>query len=210
MPDSEGLPRGWYDDPDDPTQQRFWSGSEWAFVWRPAEDDPPSASPPSEKELFERLNLGLISEADYIDQLRSLKGLPPMERTSRPTADVESVAVLEAKEKYPVWLLGGGVVVGSLLPWARAGIFTISGTDGDGVITLVLGVLMAVSVAAESRITAGLAMALFSFFALWVSLGVFNRLDVETVGGGLFLVIISSGLGILSGLSLLFRRRRPT
>ena len=33
-----------------------------------------------------------------------------------------------------------GVILGAFLPWSRVLIFSVSGTDGDGVITLLLGV----------------------------------------------------------------------
>lgn len=40
-----------------------------------------------------------------------------------------------------LWAMAGfiGIVLGSFMPWAQVGIFTANGTDGDGVITLILG-----------------------------------------------------------------------
>ena len=63
-------------------------------------------------------------------------------------SDSRSVAMVAA----------GGVILGSLLPWASIstgfGTISMSGTDGDGVITLLLG-SMAVALLAQNTPTPG-------------------------------------------------------
>jgi len=45
-----------------------------------------------------------------------------------------------------VWLIGAGaaIILGSLLPWVSAGIISLSGTEGDGVFTLIMGGVIAI------------------------------------------------------------------
>ncbi|HEX5370106.1 MAG TPA: hypothetical protein VFY10_11880, partial [Dehalococcoidia bacterium] len=50
-----------------------------------------------------------------------------------------------------VGLLGFvGIIAGSFMPWAEVGIVHANGTDGDGVITLILGLIGAVAIIAAS------------------------------------------------------------
>lgn len=104
-----------------------------------------------------------------------------------------------------IWLIGSGVaiVVGSLLPWINAGLFSFSGTDGDGVFTLIMGGLIAL-IGIQGKTTKTLAigavgLAVFSGLIAWnVFSGVMGQVDTSDLiaarpGGGLYLV----GLGAL-------------
>lgn len=98
---------------------------------------------------------------------------------------------------------GGGLVIGSLMPWAtvNAGIFTVSknGIEGDGVITLVLGgvlllVALVSSVATDRRwmpaiVVSSLACAL----VLWELADLWGK-PVQ-VGIGLWLSALAAGAG---------------
>jgi hypothetical protein len=66
--------------------------------------------------------------------------------------------------QWPPWVAYGGagaVVLGSLLPWVTVhsafGSISIAGTEGDGVITLIIGLAFAAGFAAKKTVLAALA-----------------------------------------------------
>jgi hypothetical protein len=103
---------------------------------------------------------------------------------------------------------GGGMAFASaFLPWATVGPFTINGTDGDGQITLVLGVILAVLGAIRLIGKGGKAIS-------WVAAGVagaigligayhFNNLDseVSSVGIGVYGTIAAGVVGFIGGMT---------
>jgi hypothetical protein len=91
-------------------------------------------------------------------------------------------------------LLGGcaGMVVGAFLPWATVGPFDIAGTDGDGVLTLFLAVV--VGALAWVRKAPRFALVLLG---LAVLIAIYDLADISEVAGaeqGLFDVTIGIGL----------------
>src|SRR3546814_5869584 len=90
----------------------------------------------------------------------------------------------------------GAITIGSLLPWASAtsifGTVSKAGTDGDGIITLGLGVLFGIwafmNLAPRARIAAGCVVALIALYEIVDVLGTGHDDLVVSVGIGLWIV----------------------
>jgi len=100
------------------------------------------------------------------------------------------------------------VVVGSFLPWARAGIFSVAGTSGDGVITLVLGAMILVGAFVgrddRSRVVRVVVLGCFAA-ATWIASTTFTNVGgsvagTSSVGSGLLLTLAVSAIGVLVSL----------
>ena len=109
----------------------------------------------------------------------------------------------------------GAIVVGSLLPWAEVsavlvGQLSVAGTDGDGILTLILGAIVGVL-----AITGNKTAAILAFLGCIAILGIAvydmanladtisdvdQRYARVSIGSGLWLVAIGSALGIISTL----------
>ncbi|MEY4174801.1 MAG: hypothetical protein RI900_1966 [Actinomycetota bacterium] len=105
---------------------------------------------------------------------------------------------------------GALVVVGSLLPWAKVlGFISVSGTDGDGKITLVLGAL---AIAGLFVRKASSLIGVAVIFLLSLAIGVYDFVNVSnkiteaegeifeggvSVGIGLYLVIAGGLIGLI-------------
>jgi hypothetical protein len=94
----------------------------------------------------------------------------------------------------------GGVIIAAFLPWAKIWILTKAGTDGDGVITLLLGAVgaAAIWIAANKGALLAAACALLA-----LSVGVYDVIDVSStarasVGIGLWLTVLASGIAALA------------
>lgn len=103
-----------------------------------------------------------------------------------------------------------GIIIGSFLPWAEVGgFFSRAGTDGDGVLTLILGgIALALVLIGKTPIKLYAAGGLI---ALAAAIGIYDAIDISriggaddsfgievTVGSGLYLVIISSIAGLVA------------
>jgi len=104
------------------------------------------------------------------------------------------------------------VILGSFLPWATLDAFgaheTVNGMDGDGVITLLVGIAMAALFAIGKRGTL-IAAAVVSLVA--AGIGAFELVDVQSVidefgflvsggpGVGLFLIVAGGIAGLVLG-----------
>lgn len=109
------------------------------------------------------------------------------------------------------------IVLGSVLPWATVstpfGSISAAGTEGDGVITLILGVIAVVGFAVQrfrlASIPAGLALATGVFDLVNVSRTI-GDVDSEfaraSVGYGLWLVVAG---GVVAVLAASVPKRRP-
>ncbi|HEY9564158.1 MAG TPA: hypothetical protein VIR30_10350 [Nocardioides sp.] len=99
----------------------------------------------------------------------------------------------------------GAITIGSLLPWASAtsifGTVSKAGTDGDGIITLGLGVLFGIwafmNLAPRARIAAGCVVALIALYEIVDVLGTGHDDLVVSVGIGLWIVAAGAVLAIV-------------
>ena len=105
--------------------------------------------------------------------------------------------------------------VGSVLPWVTAGIFSAPGTDGDGILTLIGGVVVAlIGVANRASIVAGIGTVIIAVLALLVVVNVFgnfNLADTEeaaSVGSGLYLTGLASLFALIAGFKVIGQARR--
>ena len=137
-------PAGWYPDTGVPGQQRYWDGARWtehtAPVAAPAQPPvapPPVAQPPAAPQ---------PPVAPYADLgAGSLPGTGQGQPAGRGLTMPERVSAIAI----------GVVVLGSFLPWASFAGFSAWGLEGDGVITLLLGVVGAVLLAVSSGLLGG-------------------------------------------------------
>jgi hypothetical protein len=92
-----------------------------------------------------------------------------------------------------LWIAAGAVILGSFLPWATAGIVSVNGTNGDGVLTLILGACAALAAFRYHTVAAAL-------LAAAGVVGVYDAAKVADVGAGigvgLWLVIAGAILGV--------------
>ena len=119
-----------------------------------------------------------------------------------------------------------GIIVGSLGPWASFFAFTKNGVEGDGVITLVLGVIAAVALFVRlsrgSGEWAALRWGVPVIGVLCVAISVYDLFEVTSitaeffgepigvqVGWGLWLLLISSAVLCLTSASVVKRPRTP-
>lgn len=112
------------------------------------------------------------------------------------------------------WLVGTGVLmaVGSFLPWARAGIFTVAGTDGDGILTLIGGVVVAiVGIANRASIVTGIGTIVVGGLSFWVVANIFGNfgvLETDSIGSGLYLTGLASLFAIIAGFKVFGQTRK--
>lgn len=105
-------------------------------------------------------------------------------------------------------LIGAGaIIIGSMLPWATArsvfGSMSMSGIEGDGVITLVLGAGLALAAwlrpgrrgwQAATLTGAGLVLAVGILDAVIIGGVVGDQYATASIGAGLYIVLIGAAL----------------
>lgn len=99
---------------------------------------------------------------------------------------------MDSKTRDLVWGLGSAVaiVIGSLGPWATFGPFSKGGTDGDGVLTLILGIAAVAFIMANRWMVFVLILAVLS-----AAIGIFDTIDVSSAGNEF--VSPSPGWGVI-------------
>lgn len=120
------------------------------------------------------------------------KWYPPESAAAPAPAPGVTTPVRSSGEKL---VLGGtaGLVIGAFLPWATVGPFDVAGTDGDGVLTLLLGLIVAAL--AWTRKAPRLVIALIG---LAVLIGLYDLVDVGRVAGSdEEFFDVSVGIGLL-------------
>ncbi len=126
----------------------------------------------------------------------------------------------------PLWLLGAAAlgVLGAFLPWAQAGPFSVNGTDGDGVITLILSVVLAVlgfklRSRDDHQVSTGFKVACFILSAIITAVAIYDIIDVESnaadvfietsAGIGLYLTAVAGVTGIVTAVRLKRKPKEP-
>lgn len=137
---------------------------------------------------------------------------------SPPPPPGAATAERSTKEKVGIGA-AGALLVGSFLPWASVGPFTVSGTDGDGTITLVLAAIAGALLWGRKSVKIVLALFVLSLLVTGYDLGnisnvagegdnTFFEVEVE-VGVGLLLAFLGALTGtVATGLRL--RKPQPT
>lgn len=98
------------------------------------------------------------------------------------------------------WLLiaGGLLIIGSLLPWAQTGTFSFSGVSGDGVLTLVMGAIVAgLAYPSPSRSTAWFVLGMATVSVL-IAFDVYTSLARENIGIGVLVVSIGGLVALVA------------
>ena len=110
-----------------------------------------------------------------------------------------------------IGVTGTAMVLGSFMPWATIGLFSIAGTRGDGALTAILGlgvVGAAIVWGLLSRKSAPLTALVLCVLGVILTVNVYNNLGGDTIGIGLFVVGIASLLGALVSADAVFRPRQ--
>lgn len=160
------------------------------------------------KRLAELRDKGDITDTEY---QRLKNELLSGSSESAPQAPSATNA-LEPQTRW--WLIGTGVLmaVGSFLPWASAGIFSAAGTDGDGILTLIGGVMVGlVGVANKASLTTGLGTIVVAALSLVIVVNVFGNFgaeDIGLVGSGLYLTGLASLFAAIAGFKVFGESRR--
>jgi len=123
-----------------------------------------------------------------------------------------------------VFVVGGGgllAVVGAFGPWATAGLFSKSGMDGDGVITLVVAaVLLLVTLANARTPRRGVAIGAIVSGVIIAGVGAVDIADINNkvsdnaftdaivdIGWGLYLTVAAGIIAVVGGVGLIRERR---
>jgi len=166
------------------------------------------------QRLAEMRDKGDLSQEEY-EQLKAklLSGPTPATQAKEAPA---STATDQMKTETRWWLVGTGVLmgVGSVLPWASAGIFSAAGTQGDGIFTLIGGVIVAlIGTANRASYATGIGALVVGALSVLIVFSVFGRLDAEFIGAGLILTGLASLFAGIAGLQLISQvskaRSRP-
>jgi hypothetical protein len=95
----------------------------------------------------------------------------------------------------------GGAFVGSFLPWASAGIFTVNGTDGDGVMTLIASAIAGGCYGYHIQDRAsrkGVRIAALVLMVITALIYVVDFADISTMVDNDF-ITVSPGIGLILG-----------
>lgn len=99
-----------------------------------------------------------------------------------------------------VWVMIGLTLICSFLPWANAGFFTVSGTDGDGVITLVLSLStggLFLGLERTRRVVFGVIATVCA--VLTMAIYVFDLADISSAVDANAFISVSPGIGLILG-----------
>jgi hypothetical protein len=111
----------------------------------------------------------------------------------------------------------GMAFIGSFLPWATIGAFSKAGTDGDGVLTLLLAVAAAAfGIFGLPRARKGMLIASLIAAVLILAIGAYDMIDIGStegpfdievsVGGGLYLTVLGAIAGVIGPILAMARR----
>lgn len=151
---------------------------------------------------------------------------PPPVRTPSPDPD-QAGRSFTSKLDGTSWFVLGGLgtaFVGSFMPWASAGFFTVNGTDGDGAITLVTAAIAAACYGyhvQERSTRRGFRVAALVFALITAFVYVYDFAEISSLVDESDFITVSPGAGIIIGsagsvaaatalIIEMAKRRRPT
>ncbi len=136
-----------------------------------------------------------------------------------PSAQVESVSSgsgVWQQDRLIALGLAAGVIVGSLGPWATAttifGTISASGTQGDGQLTIIGGVLIGLGVFLSKPLLSVIFAVLTSVIAIYDIVNVSASIDDNdavgvSVGWGLWATAVCAGASVLINMQAMRKRR---
>jgi len=176
------------------------------------------------KELQAMLDRGEITQAEYamikadlLAEETSAKDLVTPTSTDvgqvpqpTPPAIGESSGMTDQTRYF---LIGTGVLmaIGSFMPWGQAGIFTVSGTQGDGVLTLIAGVIIAIiGIARRATAAAGIAVIVLAGGSGLIVLNIVAGFadTPGLIGTGLYVVGLAALFALIAGFKTIGERSR--
>ena len=179
------------------------------------------------KHLAEMLEKGEVTKAEYesikADLLADMGSNEPTQTESvQPSANRQTEAVPEKSamdDQIRWWLVGTGALmaVGSFMPWVQAGIISAAGTDGDGMFTLISGVVIAlIGVAKKATLITGWATVGLAVFSLFIIANVVVNFEtveifdttIGSLGTGLFVVGLASLFALIAGFKVIGAARK--
>lgn len=179
------------------------------------------------KQLAEMLEKGEVTQEEYNKIKADLMAemTPGQSEIQRPATQQSAspMAPKSATNEQPAtsiesqtrwWLIGTGALmaIGSFLPWARVGIFSVAGTDGDGIFTLIGGVVVAlVGTANRASVITGLGTVVVAGFSMWIVTSVFSNFDIGDIGStgsGLYLTGLASLFALIAGFKVFGQARK--
>jgi hypothetical protein len=166
--------------------------------------DEPLYFHPRSREVFVNGLSGPLSSGDRIKLAAAVSGQTEGSQGSTPALPnaVESRGAMTDQTRY--FLIGAGVLmaVGSFMPWGQAGIFTVSGTQGDGVLTLIAGVIVAIiGIANRASAAAGILVIVLAGGSGLIVLNVISNFadTPESMGMGLLVVAGAALFALIAG-----------
>lgn len=179
------------------------------------------------KQLSKMLEKGEVTQleydrikADLLADMSAIEGPIPTPVPSTEGSRSESKGEERGMEDQTRWwLIGTGALmaIGSFMPWVQAGIISAAGTDGDGIFTLIGGVVIAlIGIAKKATVITGLAtivLAGFSLFVVFTVVGNFETVEIfdtqiGSLGTGLFVTGLASFFALIAGFKVLGHARK--
>jgi len=202
-------PAGWFPDPSVPGQQRYWDGARWT------EHTAPAAAPVQQPQAPVAPVAPVAPQAPFAPQppvapyVDLGPGYLPAAGQGQPGA--KGLTMPERVSAIAIVV----VVLASFLPWVSFAGISANGLSGDGVITLVIGLVGAVLLAVNTgllggqrRLGAALPITLVVLAALVALIGLIDMNGLAAIG--LYLTLFGGIAWLVGAIWQLVQRTKAT